>query len=499
MRWWHAAVHTGIAVIGLVFALTTEDLDRFYRWDEAVYASQFSAVVEPAGWGPQRSPGMAYLVAPVTLLTDSAFALRLWVATLGSITCALGFWIWSCSIGIAGAAGHGLFIASGLVVVYTTEIYPNIWLAHAGLITVGLAVGPWKSRRWMAALAMAACVAGAFRPAEAFVVVAVAVIALFATHRRGAVAPAFGTAIGYIVGVMPWVARSFFSFGGPLDRLRGASNAAGPSGELRLREALLMLDNPYGGQAVNEMLATAVVLWLGGILFAACLAIFQTHSWRHPVTSALVGALALASPFLLKSDPAPRFFLPALALLCVAAGVGLVVRLPRRNVQVVAAIVIAVLAALQYTAYEGARDRDSILRERLETAAAALVEVTSDVVGDCSIITNQAVPQMESASGCVALPKANPKEAVARGLHHEALSTGQRIFALARSEDEIPEGWTTHAFEVDFFNRSGATWFIAEISLSPQRCDTSGSWQLGSPGGPGCVGTTGETPVSEWS
>ncbi|MEO0493245.1 MAG: hypothetical protein AAF081_07505 [Actinomycetota bacterium] len=454
------ATHAAIAFAGLVIALVTEDLDRSYRFDEAIYASQFSASVDPLPWGPQRAPGMAWLVAPVTLATDSIVALRVWLGVVGAASGALAFAIWNRSVGVAAVVGHALFVASGVVIVFSTEAYPNLWLAYLALAAIGVAVGPWSSQRSVAAAVVLVALAAVFRPTEGLAVAMIVMVVVLARRRRDGVAPAGVISMGYLVGVTPWLIRSFTSFDGPLARLDEAGERAGAGLEFRLADTVWLLDNAHGNAGTGDSLSTAVGLWFGGLVVAGGIAVARTRPWSHPVVAAVGAVIVLAAPFaVLKAHPAPRFLLPGLAPLCLAAGFGLASVLRRRAAQVLMAFAATVLAVAQYGGYTELRDLATFRQARLETTGQELAALADG--DDCVVLTRWGRAELAFASGCAWLgPPALPATSIEAGLHLDAAAAGDRVFAVTRSEADLPIGWIHHPFEV---TADGTTWYVSEL------------------------------------
>jgi hypothetical protein len=63
-------------------------------WDETVYVSQVSAHAPAAYFDPARSRGIPLLVAPVTLLTSSVRALRIYLSVASGLGLFLALLAW---------------------------------------------------------------------------------------------------------------------------------------------------------------------------------------------------------------------------------------------------------------------------------------------------------------------------------------------------------------------------------------------------------------------
>ncbi|MFD7180056.1 hypothetical protein ACFV90_08560 [Streptomyces sp. NPDC059904] len=75
-----AALAITFALIQLLFVIPGLNLN----WDESVYASQVTPHVPSAYFSAPRARGVPALLAPLTLLTSSTLALRLYLATLSA-------------------------------------------------------------------------------------------------------------------------------------------------------------------------------------------------------------------------------------------------------------------------------------------------------------------------------------------------------------------------------------------------------------------------------
>jgi hypothetical protein len=80
-------------------------------WDESVYASQVTPGIPSAYFGAPRARGMPALLAPLTLLTSSTLALRLYIATLSAAGLFLALRVWRRLLPMSVLALAGLLFA----------------------------------------------------------------------------------------------------------------------------------------------------------------------------------------------------------------------------------------------------------------------------------------------------------------------------------------------------------------------------------------------------
>ncbi len=232
-RWagllWTAVPSAAFVVSLLVLA----PLHMSLSWDETVYASQISQHVPIMRWQAERSRGMPIILAPVTLLTGSVLALRLYLTVLAGVGLFVGLLAWRrLSNPKVLALAAVVFAALGVTQYESWLAFPNFWMALAALAIVGLflqvAAGGRATVGILVALGCAAAVGCLLRPADSaficgplYVVAAVAVARRRDTRRRFLLALAAITA-GLAVGYGEWLAEAYLYFGGPLERLRGA-------------------------------------------------------------------------------------------------------------------------------------------------------------------------------------------------------------------------------------------------------------------------------------
>src|SRR5260221_876515 len=128
-------------------------LHQGFSWDEVVYVSQISQHTPSMPWAAERARGMPLLVAPVTLLTASPTALRLYLASLAGLGLFVGLLAWrgllpAWVLALAGVVFGGLWVAQA----EAPLVFPNFWAAIGGVSGVGLflpGVERGASRRYL--------------------------------------------------------------------------------------------------------------------------------------------------------------------------------------------------------------------------------------------------------------------------------------------------------------------------------------------------------------
>ncbi|MGW3247200.1 hypothetical protein [Streptomyces sp. NPDC001070] len=332
-------------------------------WDESVYVSQVSPDIPAAFFSAPRSRGVPALVAPVALLTTSTLALRVYLAALSGAALFLALWLWRPLLGTKVVALAGLlFTGLWVTLLYGPQAMPNLWVALTALIAVGCylrAAAPGHTGRGaLAGLGLAFAALTLLRPHDAaWLALPLGVAALFLRGRRRLLLLAV-IAAGVLLGGVQWVVEAFTSYGGILARMDRANAIEGGLGwHLAFADQLSTLDASHTlcrpCDAVWRHKGDAVWWFALPVLVAAGIALAPRREGQAPGARFLPAAcgLSLALPYLVLIDyAAPRFLLPAYALLALPAAECLV-RLPARvrpalRPAVTGAVIAVVLAQL---------------------------------------------------------------------------------------------------------------------------------------------------------
>ncbi|WP_206320603.1 hypothetical protein [Streptomyces zingiberis] len=327
-------------------------------WDETVYVSQVSGHAPAAYFSAPRARGISYLVAPATWFTDAVPPLRIWLALLSGAGLLAALRVWrgllpQSVITLAGALFAGLWVT----LFYGPQAMPNLWVALGALFAAGCLVRALRnpsSRLAPAGVCGALAFVALMRPTDAvWLAVPLAAAPLLVRFRRapaagpagrlpgvgpggpGAAAPA-GLALavaaapaGAALGWTQWTAEAFTGYGGLVARLRRASEIQGHlapyfsvddhiralAGRTLCRPCAVPWDNPGTGVWWFAL----PLLVTGGALAA------RRGRHREPVLLATAAGSLLALPYLfLVGYAAPRFLLPAYALLALVVAYGMV-------------------------------------------------------------------------------------------------------------------------------------------------------------------------------
>ncbi|MFD4653610.1 hypothetical protein [Streptomyces sp. NPDC058441] len=203
-------------------------------WDESVYASQVAPHVPSAYFSAPRARGLPVLIAPLTLLTSSTLALRVYLAVLSGTGLFVALWVWRRLrpmpvLALAGTLFAGLWVTQ----LYGPQAMPNLWTALSALTAVGCflrAAANHSDRRALIGLCLALAAAALFRPTDAlWLSLPMAAAGLGVRNWRR---PALLAALvaGLALGGAQWVVEAYLSYGGVAARLHRASTIEGGIG-----------------------------------------------------------------------------------------------------------------------------------------------------------------------------------------------------------------------------------------------------------------------------
>ncbi|MGP3926829.1 hypothetical protein [Streptomyces sp. 8N616] len=405
---WLAGLAAAFTVLQLVLVVPGTGLG----WDETVYVSQVSPHAPAAFFSAPRARGITLLVAPVTELTTSTDALRVYLAVLSGCALFLALWVWrrllpAPVLALAGALFAGLWIT----LFYGPQAMPNLWVAYGALFATGCflrAVLDRTDRRALLGLGAGLAFAALMRPSDAlWLTLPLAAAALFVRDwRRPAVLAVL--VLGVAAGCAEWVAEAYLRYGGLAARLQRASEIQGGMGwhlafddHLRALEGRSLCrpcDVPWRHPVTAAWWFLLPLIAAGGLLVAA-----RARQLAVALVPALAG-LSLAVPYLVTIDyAAPRFLLPAYALLAVPVAVCVVclVADARRKLRpVVAAVVVLALAghaAVQFAVLDGLVSRSRSTREAVGRIAA---ELRGEGVRPPCVVTGAEAVRIAYRAGC---------------------------------------------------------------------------------------------------
>ncbi|MFJ9542226.1 hypothetical protein ACIRPX_33875 [Streptomyces sp. NPDC101225] len=358
-RWgdrpWPAAVAVAFTVAQLVLVRPTLGLG----WDETVYVSQVSGHAPAAFFSAPRARGVPLLVAPITLWSSSTTLLRVYLALLSGLGLYLALRAWRGLFRVRVLASAGaLFASLWVTLFYGPQAMPNLWVALAALAAVGCFLRAQEDRtRWapVAGLAASAALMALMRPTDAAWVSLPLLVALLAVRRWRYRRLLLALVAGLVAGAGEWVVEAYVSYGGLAQRLSDASRIEGGLG---WHNAVGDQLRSLGGRTLcrpctGAMPHTAVTLWWFALPLLAVAGLLVAVRARRAAPVVLPGACAVSAavPYLFMIGyAAPRFLLPAYALLSLPVAVALVHLVTaahgRARVLVVTAVAIGLLGHL---------------------------------------------------------------------------------------------------------------------------------------------------------
>ncbi|MFJ4603851.1 MULTISPECIES: hypothetical protein [Streptomyces] len=423
---WLAAVAAAFTLAQLVLVRPGFGLG----WDETVYVSQVSGHAPAAFFSAPRARGVPLLVAPITSWSDSTALLRVYLAVLSGLALYFALRVWRAHVmprvlALAGA----LFASLWVTLFYGPQAMPNYWVAVGALSCVGCFLRARLNARdraaWWGLFAGAALMAW-MRPMDAVYVV-LPLLALSLRRPRLLAVPA----AGLLAGAGEWVIEAYASYGGLAQRLSDASRIQGGLGwHLAALDQLRSL----GGRTLcrpctGPVPSLVVTLWWFALpLLAALGAVAALRARRAmPVLLPGVCAVTAAVPYLfLIGYAAPRFLLPAYALLAlpVAYGLAHLVAVPARGRARTLAVSLLGVLAVSHLAVQNV-----VLEHTVHSSAAARVEWsrtatslhTLGVRPPCLLSGYEAVP-IAFYTGCGS----------AQTTGHDASTTGAELTEAAR-------------------------------------------------------------------
>ncbi|MFE6225245.1 hypothetical protein [Streptomyces sp. NPDC057854] len=361
-------------------------------WDEAVYVSQVGGNAPPAYFSAPRARGVSYLVAPVAAFTASTGVLRVYLAVLSGAALLGALCVWRPVLPVRVlAVGGGLFAGLWVTLFYGPRVMPNLWCAFGALAAAGFllrAVAPsgrGRRDRWaVPGLGAAVAAVTLLRPADGLwlaLPLAAAALVVPGWRRRRAVPAVVAAGLG--LGAVPWLVEAYTSYGGLAARLHRAGEIQGSLGwyfsvddhvrALAGRTLCRPCDVPWEHPWTALWWLVLPVLVAGGVAAAV-----RAGRGAAAVLAAVTAA-SLAFPYLFTVGyAAPRFLLPAYALLALPAAEGVLalvgaVRPGRRRV--VAGLLAVALAghlAVQYAVLHRTVGYSRSVRAQFTGIAAAL-------------------------------------------------------------------------------------------------------------------------------
>ena len=307
----------------LVAQLLAFSFDRPPSWDEAIYLSQVTPGAEALPFVPSRARGITFLAVPVLQLGGSIAHLRLFLAVASAVALTAAFRSWARVIGLGSVAAAVLFAGAWPTLFYGSELMPNLWVAlicvaATAILARRLATGEARYDELLAGGLVA--VAALLRPLDAVVLAAVLIVLPIAV-RRATIGWTVHLVLGLVAGWAPWLVEMIGRFGSPANAF-GAAARLGHTGRFALLENvhqyLALSDGPSIGPVAEPHIPASGILWLLGMTVLVTVGV-RAATGARLLPSLIVPTatgVALAAEYIVFTDAqAPRFLLPALALL----------------------------------------------------------------------------------------------------------------------------------------------------------------------------------------
>ncbi|MFP3991388.1 hypothetical protein U9R90_28765 [Streptomyces sp. E11-3] len=326
-----ALVGVCAALVGL--SLVAVPLSLALGWDEIVYASRFGPYGPQTEFSAPRSRGVPVLIAPVASWSGSVVLLRVWLTLLAGLALYLGFrpWLRVVRRPVVVPVAAGAYASLWVVLFYAGQAMPNHYTAMGAVAAVGCFVSPSRSWRTSALLAGALAAAALMRLNDAVTIAGPLLLAAVLVRRWRRPERIGAVVGGLLVGLLPWVVEAYLRFGGVLDRLAVAEEVqGGMRPTFSLPEYLGSLDGPllcrpcstdWGAGPAWQVLA-----WWLVVLALAVVGVRAARRRRELVAELwllVAVAASTAGVYLFLVDyAAPRFLLPAYALLVLPAAHG---------------------------------------------------------------------------------------------------------------------------------------------------------------------------------
>ncbi|MEU1804140.1 hypothetical protein [Streptomyces sp. NPDC019937] len=456
-RYWLALVAGAFTLAQLVLVRPGMGLG----WDEAVYVSQVSGHAPAAFFSAPRARGISLLVAPIAEWSSSTALLRVYLALLSGLALFLALRVWRGLfpprvLALAGA----LFATLWVTLFYGPQAMPNYWVAIGALAGVGCFLRARADRLDRAALWGVAANAGLMawmRPTDA-VWVSLPLLALsVGVRRRGRhIRLLLALGAGLAAGAAEWIVEAYVRYGGPAQRLSDGSRIQGGLGwHIAIGDQLRSL----GGRALcrpctGPMPSVAVTAWWYALPLVVVAGLVVAVKARRAAGTLvpLACATTAAIPYLFMIGyAAPRFLLPAYALLAIPAAdalVHLVTASSRAWRPVAVALVALGLAghlAVQFAVLDHAVDRTTATHREWARTAAELHHL--GVRPPCLLTGHDAIP-IAFYAGCSSAQTRGHNADTTRA---DLLRTARRtpVAALATAHGQPPAyalGWPLHPF-----------------------------------------------------
>jgi hypothetical protein len=329
----------------------------WWEQDEIVYLSQVAAHSPALLFTAPRARGMPALLFPVAHFTTDLDVLRSYLVIVGSLALYTGFRPWlrlapTTTVPVAAALLASLWTTS----FFGAEAQPNFMVAVLGIAAIGYALLSLRHIRRRDPVYCAICVAliGLIRPSDATWLVAgllLTALGFVAARRqptRRIIWAGAGVVGGLILGWSEWAIEAQASYGGFFHRLAQANAVNTPGAHFSLLTQASAINGPTLCRPCNQAVSVPHIAWWFAIPPLVGIGLYAARRTMRflPLLTATVAGTALALEYVITvSYAAPRFLLPAYALLSLPAAAGILAlvrwaRAPRLRVAAITAVVV---------------------------------------------------------------------------------------------------------------------------------------------------------------
>jgi hypothetical protein len=467
--WWLVIVAAAFSIAQLALVAPKLGLS----WDETVYISQFSGHAPASYFDPARARGIPLLVAPLTMLTSSVLALRIYLSLASGLGLFLALLTWrhfrpAWQLALAGVLFGGLWTT----LYYGPQAMPDLWVALSALAAVGFFLRAARdgtpasegapveasaagsrpaSHNWgaLAGLTVCGAIAALVRPGDALYLAAVLGVAVLVVRQWRHWDLLAAVVIGFAAGAAEWVIEAYLRFGGPLSRLHQAGAEQDGFGfHFGLWSELRAVNGPTLCRPCTVGFRYPVLsAWWFALPVLVVLGVVAARQAGRLGSSVLAAACALGLAFqylFLIDYGAPRFLLPAYALAAipVADAIGGLLANVRRELRppliTLVAVVLGVQLLIQATVLQHqVQEKISFLGDYTRIAADLRV---LGVRPPCLIKGDQFIP-IAFYAGCASAPGVTAAGTAIGGSATEPVAV---LVAPGQSPPAFARGWTLH-------------------------------------------------------
>lgn len=323
--WWLVVVAGAFLAAELTPALLRMPLGT----DEITYIARTSVRVSGVMLPPVHGQGAGLLAAPVTLVTDSLLAIRIWMALLSAAGLLLAMLCWRGLRPMWVLAVAGLVLGSLAITQDSgVQIYPDWWGALGVLALTGLLLhavsGTMRPRLVLPLIALASFVIVVMRPQNLVFIMGPAILAVILVPGWRQLRILAAMAAGTVLAFLEWIIGAYAWYGGVAERLHEAGQEP-PALRLyfSLGTQVKVLSGPWycippkgcqGWVMPWESVWWAVFL---GVSVLGLAVTWRTAARASAVLAVVTAFWVIALYTFLVPFGAPRYLSPSLALMSV--------------------------------------------------------------------------------------------------------------------------------------------------------------------------------------